>query len=136
MKPIINDVNLQDYKAIIHKLRYGKKNAITRKQLYLDYRNIEKGTLSFDSYDRQIRALVEQARLHGWKIIGDNNGMYIAETDQEWEDYMKKVESRISSEIQTFAGANKTTPMKLVRNWLLEKKEIGEEEQQFKFGFE
>jgi len=95
-------------------IKLGKKKAITSKVLY-SYYKINGGKLKFSLFFRGLRRSIEEYRLKGNRIIGDEKGYYIAMTDEEWENYTATVLRRIKTEISVIASASNTTAGNIIK---------------------
>jgi hypothetical protein len=74
---------------------YGKKNAITREELYYQIK-----TMGYDASDRCIRQLIEEAKRERGAYIVNNGDGYFFPTIEEYEDlqtYILTQESRAKS---------------------------------------
>ncbi|OGU55422.1 MAG: hypothetical protein A2V66_16725 [Ignavibacteria bacterium RBG_13_36_8] len=110
-----------DSQYILSQLKIGKQNGIKAKEFYARYKN-NGGTSSFSTFDRQLRKVNEIARRQKKQIIGDNNGFYLAETDEEWEKWKKKIKSRIMNELHTLAMCTNRPEISLLKEWYFNKK--------------
>lgn len=121
-----DDLKLSNYKYIISKLKPGKLEAKTYDKLYEDYKR-EGGWLKKSSFTRKVRDLCELAQRDHIKICRDSDcGLYLAETDEEWEKYRHSEQSRAGNIIKNIALCEKKTVAQLVGEWFLkvEKKKI------------
>lgn len=59
--------------------------------------------ISLDTFKRRLRDLSSEARKLGHRVIGDNNGYYIALTEKEWMDYCNRRFAAIKDELISLA---------------------------------
>jgi hypothetical protein len=121
-----DELKLNDYKYIISKLKPGKLFAKTYDKLYQEYK-AEGGWLSKPSFTRKVRDNCENAQRDHIKLCRDSDcGLYLAETDEEWEKYRKSEQSRAGNIIKNIALCEKKTVAQVVSEWFLnvEKKKI------------
>lgn len=107
--------------SILQLIKVGKENAITAKKLF-DLYKLGNGLKSFDVFYRELRLVVEELRREKIKIVGDNSGFYIAETQEEWFAYMERQKHRIMNELITLSVCSGRTIIGLVREWAMRKK--------------
>lgn len=106
--------------SILQLIKEGKAAAITAKKLFEIY--VQRGgTKNFDPFYRELRLVVEELRRKKIKIVGDNSGFYIAETQKEWDDYMERQRHRIMNELITLCTCSGRTITGLVREWAMKK---------------
>ena len=121
-----DELKLNDYKYIVSKLKPGKLSAKTYDKLYQEYK-LEGGWLSKSSFTRKVRTNCEDAQRDQIKICRDSDcGLYLAETDEEWEKYRHSEQSRAGNIIKNIALCEKKTVAQLVSEWFLktDKKKI------------
>ena len=87
-----------EYMRLMHR---GKENAISMKRL----------AETFNTSDRDIRDIVLKINLNkilcngyksNTKIIGDNNGYYMAATETELNDYKNKIVARLKTSVSLY----------------------------------
>lgn len=83
------------HRAILDRIPRGRYNAVSMR----DLANI----LGRD--DRQIRHMIENARIDGNIIAGTNDGIFIPETDQELREYVNRSISHITSSVKALRPA-------------------------------
>jgi len=99
--------------------------------LYGEYKT-EGGWLAKSSFTRKVRELCEIAQRNGIKLCRDSDcGLYLAETEIEWENYKRSEQSRANNIIKNIAFCEKKTVPQQVREWFLEssKKKVENEGQ-------
>lgn len=79
--------------------KYGKSQARKATELW----ETSGKKLSLDAYKRRLRDLSSEARKLGHRVIGDDNGYYIALTDKEWDDYCRRRFAAIKEELVSLA---------------------------------
>lgn len=107
--------------SILQLIKVGKQNAVTAKKLFDLYKH-GNGLKSFDVFYRELRLVVEELRREKIKIVGDNSGFYIADTQEEWLAYMERQKHRIMNELITLSVCSGRTIIGLVREWAMRKK--------------
>lgn len=132
------ELKLTDYKYIMHKVLYGKLNAKTYDKLYNEYKT-EGGWLAKTSFTRKVRELCEHAQRDGIRLCRDSDcGLYIAETDEEWEAYKSSEQSRTSNIMLNIAMCEKKTVGQLAGEWFFrrdKKSEVSKENNQIQIEF-
>ena len=83
------------HRAILDLIPYGIDNAVTT-QYIADRLNAER---------RQVRHMVEYARIDGNIIAGTNEGLFIPETDAELRGYVTRAYSHIKGTVQSLNPA-------------------------------
>jgi hypothetical protein len=117
--PTQNELKLNHYTYIIYKLGCGKSSAKTYDKLYSLYKS-EGGWLAKSSYTRKVRELCELAQRSGIRLCRDSDcGLYLAETDEEWENYKRSEQSRANNIIKNIAFCEKKSVPQLVGEWFL-----------------
>ncbi len=110
---------------IIQKLRTDK--IITRKQLYSEYIRLcaaeDEKPKSFAHFDRQTRHWISTLTGRGLKIIRNNQGFHIAETEEEWNNYKYgPLRSKAKSMIEDIAKCENKTLYKVIQEMFFQKK--------------
>lgn len=114
------ELKLNDHTYIINKLGLGKLAAKTYDKLYVEYKT-EGGWLAKSSFTRKVRELCEIAQRNGIKLCRDSDcGLYLAETDKEWDNYKRSEQSRANNIIKNIAFCEKKTVPQQVKEWFLE----------------
>ncbi|MDH7606136.1 MAG: hypothetical protein QHH13_14650, partial [Melioribacter sp.] len=67
-------------------------------------------------FKRKIRILANEARKNGHKVIGDDNGYYIALNLDEWQAYKHRRFSAFADELKAFAAIEKISVRDLIKN--------------------
>lgn len=80
-------------------LKHGINQARRAEELW----NSGNHNLSLDTFKRRLRDLSSEARKLGHRVIGDNNGYYIALTEKEWRDYCHRRFAAIKDELVSLA---------------------------------
>jgi hypothetical protein len=100
------------YYDLVNSLGFGKPKALTSKQLY----DLSNQSIPVTTFQRKLRDLANEARLNGNKVIGDDNGYYLAINLNEWEDFKSKRFASISTEVAAFAHCEHLTVSDLIKN--------------------
>lgn len=87
----------EPYRKILSLLRYGKENAIPRKEL----------VISIKISEREVRRAIEIIRRTGICIISDLTGYYLPGNKLEIERYIRKTERTAKSHFYTLRAARK-----------------------------
>lgn len=103
MKPEISQTELTELEIrVLSHLGIGHNNAVLLKNL----------CLLTGTNERKIRIAIESLRRQGWAIIIPGTppwGYFLAETQEELDDYVSYMRSRIIEEYRTFRIVRKAT---------------------------
>lgn len=102
----------ETYFNLLQFLHYGKSNAITAEQLQHKFNDNSK----LSDFKRKIRSLANEARKNGHKVIGDDNGYYIALNLDEWQIYKHRRFASFADELKAFAAIEKISVKDLIKN--------------------
>jgi hypothetical protein len=116
MRKVQQEDKILTHNFIMRKVQHGKEHARTAKKLYEEYTN-EGGVLSYEVFYRKIRNLIESERRKRVRIIGDDEGFYIAASEEEWNKYELRAKNRILSELKTLALCNGLSVLGLLKGW-------------------
>lgn len=102
---------MDGFTELLSALKFGKENALTADQLY------EKSTkkISLGTFRRNLRFAAEEARKMGHRIIGDDNGYYIALNEGEWEAYRVRRFAAIKNELVSLAAPEGISVQDLIK---------------------
>ncbi len=100
------------YYDLVNSLGFGKAKALTSKQLH----DLSDQSMPLTTFQRRLRDLANEARLNGNKVIGDDNGYYLAINLNEWEEFKSKRFASISTEVAAFAHCEHLTVSDLIKN--------------------
>lgn len=87
------------HRLILDHIPSGRMNAVTMRYLAM--------ILGTDT--RQIRHMIENARIDGNIIAGTNDGLFVPETEEELCEYINRTYSHIATTIKTLNPAIKLT---------------------------
>jgi hypothetical protein len=111
--------NFENIGDLMSLLKYGKPQARTAKDLYIDYTEVymfDKGpSLSADAFYRKLRALANEARENGIRVIGDESGYYIAVSQTEWDAYKKRRFHAMKDELDSFSKCERLSVRDLIK---------------------
>jgi hypothetical protein len=101
---------------ILGQLKGGESNAKTSHIIYTEYKKLG-GSSSYQIFFRKLRLVIEELRRGKVKVIGNDRGYYLAESDGEWERYERKCRSKVYSEVETIAKCKGLSVVDVVKNW-------------------
>jgi len=70
----------------VDKLGFGKANALTSEVLYTMFTALGWTSKSIEQFRRECRSYSAAARKEGIRVIGNENGYYLAVNNEEWFD--------------------------------------------------
>ena len=97
-------------------LPFGKTNALTAETIFEIYKNKINAEKSFVQFARHIRELSAAARKEGIRVIGDNNGYYLAANNDEWFEYKRRRFAALRDELESFANCEHLTVRDLIKD--------------------
>ncbi len=108
---------------LFNMLGFGKHSAKKATELYdlylLKRAETEVGMissrLSLDAFKRRLRTLSSLARHQGTRIIGDENGYYIAVNNDEWNEYKRTRFAALKEELESFASCERLSVRDLIK---------------------
>jgi len=103
---------METFLDLLKILRYGKHNAQTSEQLQKLFQDTSHPSV----FKRKLRLLANEARKNGHKVIGDDNGYYIAICQNEWQIYKYRRFNSFADELKAFAAIEKITVKDLIKN--------------------
>jgi hypothetical protein len=88
---------------LVKNLREGKKEGIRSKQLFEQYKQQHEGMKmpGYDKFRRELRKATSKATREGMRIIRDNDGVYLAASNEEWETYKTRIKNLVEEHIFT-----------------------------------
>lgn len=92
---IINNHNQSDNRVILNIVPRGRENALTMREI----------SFVLGITKREVRRLLERARLDGNIIAGTDAGIFIPETDSELKEYVYRSQARIRSSTKSLSPA-------------------------------
>lgn len=93
---IYNDTRSNSpHRVILDRIPSGRDNAVSIRYL----------ATILGTTDRQIRHMVEKARIDGNIIAGSNDGLFVPETETELREYVHRTYSHIVTTIKTLNPA-------------------------------
>ena len=118
-------------KLFLSTLGYGKEKAKNAHALYLEHK-LAGGVEKLSIFQRLLRIYASDARKCKIKVVGDNDGYYIAKDDAEWEEYTRTQLNSVYSKIVSIAMCEGKTVSQIIRKKLSGKK-VTDTEQQLSF---
>jgi len=108
---------------LFNMLGFGKRSALTADTLYARYKLLNGRTsgrvllapITADTFKRKLRALASLARHEGTRIIGDENGYYIAVNNDEWNDYKRTRFAALKEELESFASCERLSVRDMIK---------------------
>jgi len=85
-------------------LPVGKDDALTAEEIYYLLpisKRPEKEKMN--NFRRIIRLFASQLRQDGYRVVGDNNGYYLCQDDENWEYYVNRQLASIRSNLKSLA---------------------------------
>lgn len=90
---------------VIEMLQNGKENAVLRTELCKRLQESE----------RKVRLTIESLRHEGWQIVTSGQGYYICKSEDELNEFVRYMRSRIREECIMLAQVRKATKRKIER---------------------
>ncbi len=116
------DEQLENKKFTLHRLLFGKKNAVKSRVLFLSYTE-NGGVRNYSTFFRLLRKEIEYRRKSGTKIVGDNSGYYLMQEGTEWTTYKDRTAEHIQSLIETIALCERKNYTTIARELVFQSKQ-------------
>lgn len=104
-----------ELKKFVDMLGFGKIHALTSENLYEAFTRLGWGSKSLSLFQRECKLLSAIARKEGIRVIGDENGYYLAVSNEEWSDYKKRRFGAIRNELESFANCERLSVKDLIK---------------------
>lgn len=104
---------------LFNMLGFGKQSARSAEELHALYEKSHgispRGMMHIESFKRRLRKLASLARHQGTRIIGDENGYYIAVNNDEWNEYKRTRFAALKEELESFASCERLSIKDLIK---------------------
>lgn len=108
---------------LFNMLGFGKhsaKKAVELYDLYLLNRaetepDLISNRLSLEAFKRKLRTLASQARHEGTRIVGNDNGYFVAANNDEWNEYKRTRFAALKDELESFANCERLSVRDLIK---------------------
>jgi biotin operon repressor len=90
---------------VLELLQNGKDNAIFRRDL----------CKKLNKKEREVRLAIEELRHEGWQIVTSGQGYFIAETNEELQEFIDYMRSRIREECIMLREVRLATKRKITK---------------------